>query len=52
MDDYFPVNHIDVMATETDKTNITDFGPPEKFAESVGFLLGKQAYSGDDRSAR
>ncbi len=46
-DNYFPVNNFSVLANPTDKSKISDFGPPEKFLESVGYLLGRQAYSGE-----
>ncbi|GFR48080.1 hypothetical protein Agub_g9918 [Astrephomene gubernaculifera] len=41
------VNNLVVIAQPTDKKSITDFGSEDKFLESVSYLLGKQAYSGE-----
>ncbi|MCO5581988.1 hypothetical protein L7F22_035877 [Adiantum nelumboides] len=35
-----------VMVLPAGKTSIKEYGPPEKFLESVSYLLGKQAYNG------
>ncbi|KAJ7556499.1 hypothetical protein O6H91_05G086100 [Diphasiastrum complanatum] len=39
-------SNLAVMVIPTDKSSITDYGSPEKFLESVSYLLGKQTYSG------
>merc|ERR1712157_562495 len=30
----------------SDKSKVSDYGPPEKFLNSFSYLLGKQSYSG------
>jgi hypothetical protein len=35
-----------VIVEKTDKNSIEAYGSPEKFLESVSYLLGKQSYSG------
>eukprot|EP00199_Chlamydomonas_sp_CCMP681_P005668 CAMPEP_0119111254 /NCGR_PEP_ID=MMETSP1180-20130426/34778_1 /TAXON_ID=3052 ORGANISM="Chlamydomonas cf sp, Strain CCMP681" /NCGR_SAMPLE_ID=MMETSP1180 /ASSEMBLY_ACC=CAM_ASM_000741 /LENGTH=246 /DNA_ID=CAMNT_0007098119 /DNA_START=76 /DNA_END=816 /DNA_ORIENTATION=+ len=44
------VNSLLVIVEKTDKPNIEAYGPPEKFLESVSYLLGKQAFSGETMS--
>ncbi|MEW5305748.1 MAG: hypothetical protein WDW36_008267 [Sanguina aurantia] len=47
-DNFFPVNNLMVITLPTDKSSITDFGPPDKFTmENLSYLLGKQSYSGE-----
>ena len=45
-DNFDAINCFSVLANPTDKSKISDFGTPEKFLESIGYLLGKQAFSG------
>lgn len=46
-DNFFPVNNLMVITLPTDKSSITDFGPPDKFTmENLSYLLGKQSFSG------
>ncbi|GFH26019.1 PsbP domain-containing protein [Haematococcus lacustris] len=40
------VNHMLVLTEPTDKDSIEAYGSPEKFLESVSYLLGKQSFSG------
>jgi len=49
-DNYFPVNNFAVMKMPSDKTKISDYGPPDKFLKDHSFLLGKQAFSGETQS--
>ncbi|KAG2430628.1 hypothetical protein HXX76_010146 [Chlamydomonas incerta] len=49
-DNFDAVNNLVVIAQPTDKKAITDFGSQDKFLESVSYLLGKQAYSGETQS--
>ena len=45
-DNFDAINCFTVLANPSDKSKITDYGTPEKLLESLGYLLGKQAYSG------
>ncbi|XWS41021.1 hypothetical protein CRYUN_Cryun17cG0045400 [Craigia yunnanensis] len=45
-DNFDSTTNVGVMITPTDKKSITDFGSPEEFLSKVGYLFGKQAYSG------
>ena len=47
-DNFDVINCINVMANPTDKGKISDYGTPEKFLESVGYLLGRQSYEGEN----
>lgn len=49
-DNFDAINCFSVLANPTDKSKISDYGTPEKFLESIGYLLGKQAFSGETRS--
>ncbi|PKU83849.1 oxygen-evolving enhancer protein 2, chloroplastic [Dendrobium catenatum] len=49
-DNFDSNSYVSVIVTPTDKKSITDYGPPEQFLSQVGFLLGKQAYSGNTQS--
>jgi hypothetical protein len=40
------VNNVAVTATPIDKSDITQLGSPDQFAEKLGFLFGKQAFQG------
>ncbi|PNH04088.1 Oxygen-evolving enhancer protein 2, chloroplastic [Tetrabaena socialis] len=44
------VNNLVVLVQPSDKKSIEDYGPQDKFLESVSYLLGRQAYSGETRS--
>jgi len=44
------VNNIVVLTQATSKSSIDDLGAPEKFLESLGFLLGRQSFAGDTMS--
>ncbi|KAL6758347.1 oxygen-evolving enhancer protein 2, chloroplastic [Haematococcus lacustris] len=44
------VNHMLVLTEPTDKDSIEAYGSPEKFLESVSYLLGKQSFSGETES--
>ncbi len=41
------MNNLVVLVQPTDKKSIEDYGSQEKFLESVSYLLGRQAYSGE-----
>lgn len=45
-DNFDSKSNLAVIVTSTDKSSIKDYGPPDKFLESVSYLLGKQAYAG------
>merc|ERR1711972_882655 len=45
-DNFDAVNNLGVMKLKTDKSKVTDYGPPEKFLNEFSYLLGKQSYSG------
>ena len=50
-EDNFDANsNLAVMVLPEGKTSIKEYGSPEKFLESVSYLLGKQAYSGNTKS--
>ncbi|KAI5075406.1 hypothetical protein GOP47_0009482 [Adiantum capillus-veneris] len=50
-EDNFDANsNVCVLVLPAEKASIKDYGSPEKFLESVSFLLGKQAYSGKTQS--
>lgn len=40
------VNNLVVITQKTDKSNITDFGAPDKFLQQVQYLLGEQVFAG------
>jgi len=44
------VNNIVVLTQPTTKSSIEDFGAPDKVLESLGFLFGRQSFSGDTMS--
>jgi hypothetical protein len=44
------VNNVVVLSQPTSKGSIDDFGAPDKFLESIGFLFGRQAFSGETLS--
>ena len=44
------VNNVVVLTQATTKNSIEDYGAPEKFLESVSFLFGRQAFSGETLS--
>ncbi|KAJ7272758.1 hypothetical protein O6H91_Y394700 [Diphasiastrum complanatum] len=46
-DNFDAKSNLSVMVTPTEKASITEFGSPQKFLESVSYLLGKQAYAGN-----
>lgn len=41
------VNNLVVIVNDTDKKSISEIGDQEKFLNSVAYLFGKQAYSGE-----
>jgi photosystem II oxygen-evolving enhancer protein 2 len=45
-DNFDAVNNVAITATPTDKSDITQLGSPDQFAEKLGFLFGKQAFQG------
>lgn len=45
-DNFDAVNNVAVTATPIDKSDITQLGSPDQFAEKLGFLFGKQAFQG------
>ncbi len=45
-DNFDAINCFTVLSVPTDKSNISAYGPPEKLVESIGYLFGKQSYSG------
>merc|ERR1719387_1532891 len=45
-DNFDAVNNLAVMKLKTDKSKVSDYGPPEKFLNEFSYLLGKQSYSG------
>eukprot|EP00250_Pteridium_aquilinum_P004258 c14484_g1_i1 orf=321-1145(-) len=50
-EDNFDANsNLAIMVLPAEKPSIKDYGSPEKFLESVSYLLGKQAYSGNTKS--
>lgn len=50
-EDNFDANsNLTIMVLPEGKSSIKDYGSPEKFLESVSYLLGKQAYSGNTAS--
>ena len=49
-DNFDAINCFAVTATPSDKGKISDYGTPEKFLESISYLLGKQSFSGETRS--
>jgi len=49
-DNFDAINCFTILANGTDKSKMTDFGSPEKFLESVGFLFGKQSFEGETQS--
>ncbi|MCO5603763.1 hypothetical protein L7F22_057915 [Adiantum nelumboides] len=49
-DNFDSNSNLCVLVLPADKSSITDYGSPEKFLESVSFLLGKQAYVGKTQS--
>lgn len=50
-EDNFDANsNVAVMVLPASKPSIKDYGSPEKFLESVSYLLGRQAYSGKTQS--
>ncbi|KAH7439827.1 hypothetical protein KP509_04G078400 [Ceratopteris richardii] len=50
-EDNFDANsNVAIMVLPAPKSSIKDYGSPEKFLESVSYLLGKQAYSGNTKS--
>ena len=49
-DNFDQVTNITVIVEKAAKGKITDYGKPEAFLESVGYLLGVQSYSGQTRS--
>ena len=46
-DNFDAINCFSVLANPADKAKISDYGSPEKFLETVGYLLGRQAYNGE-----
>ena len=50
-DNFDAVNNLAVLVEKTTSSKIEDYGAPEKFLEKVSYLLGKQAYSGEQRAA-
>ncbi|KAK9841731.1 hypothetical protein WJX74_011020 [Apatococcus lobatus] len=44
------VNNLVVITQKTDKSNITDFGAPDKFLQQVQYLLGEQVFAGTTSS--
>merc|ERR1711933_242303 len=45
-DNFDAVNNLAVMKLKSDKSKVSDYGPPEKFLNEFSYLLGKQSYSG------
>jgi hypothetical protein len=45
-DNFDAVNNFLVIVEKSDKSSIDAYGSPEKFLESVSYLLGKQSFSG------
>jgi hypothetical protein len=45
-DNFDAVNNFVVIVQKTDKSSIEAYGSPEKFLESVSYLLGKQSFAG------
>ena len=41
------MNSLAVIASKTDKKSIEEYGSAEKFLESLTFLFGQQAFSGE-----
>eukprot|EP00850_Spirogloea_muscicola_P024380 SM000717S21384 [mRNA] locus=s717:1197:2170:- [translate_table: standard] len=49
-DNFDATNNMGVIVRTATKSNITDYGSPEKFLDEVSFLLGKQSYNGKTAS--
>jgi hypothetical protein len=45
-DNFDAVNNLSVICQNTDKSDITGYGAPDKFLESVQYLFGKQTFTG------
>lgn len=50
-DNFDAVNNLSVISQNTDKSDITGYGTPDKFLESVQYLFGKQTFTGATRLA-
>ncbi len=44
------VNNIVILTQPTTKSNIGDFGTPDKFLESIAFVFGRQSFAGETMS--
>ena len=44
------MNNVVVLTQPTSKSSINDYGAPDKFLESLGFLFGRQSFSGETLS--
>merc|ERR1711866_40027 len=51
-DNFDAVNNLAVMKLKTDKSKVSDYGPPEKFLNEFSYLLGKQSYSGKKKKKK
>lgn len=49
-DNFDAESNVSVMIVPAEKPSIKDYGSPEKFLESVSYLLGRQSYSGKTQS--
>lgn len=49
-DNFDSNSNLAIMVLPAEKPSIKDYGSPEKFLESVSYLLGQQAYSGNTKS--
>jgi hypothetical protein len=49
-DNFDAINCFSILANPSDKGKISDYGTPEKFLESISYLLGKQSFSGETQS--
>lgn len=47
-DNFDAVNSCYVVVQKSDKTKIEDYGSPEEFVKNFGYLLGKQAWAGEE----
>lgn len=45
-DNFDAVNNVTIMSLPSDKGSIDSYGSPDKFLEQVGYLFGKQTFTG------